>query len=56
MLIVATGEAIEGTVARGADDDPLGSGRGLVAVPPERAAEAAAAAAAGGVVVLVATG
>lgn len=56
VLIVATGEAIEGTVARSADDDPFGSGRGLVAVPPERATEAAAAAAAGGVIVLVATG
>lgn len=55
VLIVATGEAVEGEVARGPDDDPFGSGRGLVAVPPERAAEAAAAAANGGVVILVAT-
>ena len=55
VLIVDTGEAVEGEVTRGPDDDPFGSGRGLVAVPPERAAEAAAAAATGGVVILVAT-
>lgn len=56
VLIVATGETVEGAIARGPDDDPFGSGKGLVAVPPDRAAEAAAAASSGGVVILVATG
>lgn len=56
VLIVETGATVEGLVADGADDDPFGSGRGMVAVPPEHAASAAAAAANGGVVVLLSAG
>lgn len=55
VLIVETGESIEGVVMKGSSDDPLGSGRGLVAVPPEHAPEAAAAAAIGNVVILHST-
>lgn len=55
VLIVETGEAVEGIVAASASDDPFGSNRGLVALPAERAAVAAAAAAVGGVVILHAT-
>lgn len=56
VLIVETGQTVEGVVAAAATDDPFGAGRGLVAVPPEHAAAAAAAATTGGAVVLQSTG
>src|SRR5690606_40864008 len=37
VVIVETGVTDEVLVADGADDDPFGSGRGMLAVPPEHA-------------------
>ena len=55
VLIVETGETTAGFVAEAPADDPFGSGRGMVAVPPDRAPATAAAAARGGVVILHST-
>lgn len=56
LVLVDTGMVIAGTVHAVADVDPLASGLGLVAIPPEHAAAAASASANGRVVVLLSAG
>ena len=53
LVLLDSGEAVDGVVVTPALDDPLGSGRGMVAVEPELAAEAARAAAEGRVAVMI---
>jgi hypothetical protein len=53
LVLLDTGEVVDGVVVIPALDDPLGSGRGMVAVEPEPAAEAARAAAEGRVAVMI---
>jgi hypothetical protein len=55
VVVVDTGREVDGVVTAGAPSDPLGSGQGAVALPPEGAAEVATAAFDGRVAVLVAT-
>jgi hypothetical protein len=56
LVLIDTGMVIAGTVRAVADSDPLASGLGLVALPPEHAAAAASASANGRVVVLLSAG
>ncbi|HEX9762175.1 MAG TPA: hypothetical protein VGA97_03655, partial [Acidimicrobiia bacterium] len=56
LVLIDTGVAVAGTVRSVADDDPLGSGLGSVAIPPDQAVAVAAASANGQVVVLVSSG
>jgi hypothetical protein len=56
LVLIDTGMVIAGTVWAGADSDPLSSGLGSVALPPEHAAAAASASANGRVVVLLSAG
>jgi hypothetical protein len=53
LVLLDTGEVVDGVVVIPALDVPLGSGRGMVAVGPEPAAEAARAAAEGRVAVMI---
>ena len=54
LVLLDSGEVVEGVVVTAAVDDPLGSGLGLIAVEPERAADAARATAEGRVAVMIA--
>lgn len=54
IVLLDEGDVVSGVVVAGADDDPLGSSQGMVAVEPEHAAEVARAAAEGRVVVMIA--
>lgn len=56
LVLVDSGLVVPGRVEALNDSDPLSSGMGSVAVPPEDAAAAATAVSAGRVVVLVAAG
>jgi hypothetical protein len=56
LVLIDTGIVIAGTVHAVADTDPLDSGLGSVAIPPEHAAAAASASAIGRVVVLLSAG
>lgn len=56
LVLIDTGVAVAGTVRAVADDDPLGSGLGSVAIPPDQAVAVAAASANGRVIVLVSSG
>ena len=56
LVLIDSGMVIAGTVRAVADSDPLASGLGLVALPPEHAAAAASASASGRVVVLLSAG
>jgi hypothetical protein len=53
LVLLDTGDVVDGVVVIPALDDPLGSGRGMVAVEPGPAAEAARAAAEGRVAVMI---
>jgi hypothetical protein len=56
LVLIDTGMVIAGTVRAVADSDPLASGLGSVAIPPEHTAAAASASANGRVVVLLSAG
>ncbi len=56
LVLLDSGEVVEGRVVGAVDEDPLGSGLGMVAVDPERAGEAAVAAAEGRIAIMIATG
>lgn len=56
LVLLDTGEVVEGRVVGAVDEDPLGSGLGMVAVDPAGATEAAVAAAEGRIAVMIATG
>jgi hypothetical protein len=56
IVLLDTGEVVDGIVHATRDEDPLGSGTGSVAVPPGSSASVAAAASAGRAVVLVSAG
>jgi hypothetical protein len=54
-IVLLDGDAVaEGVVVAEADEDPLGSGMGMVAVEPEKAAEVARAVGDGRAVVMIA--
>ncbi len=56
LVLLDSGEVVEGVVVKAATDDPLGSGLGMVAVEPEAAADAARAAAEGRIAIMLAPG
>lgn len=56
LVLLATGEVVEGVVTSAFSDDPFSAASGAVAVEPARAGEVAMAAADGQVAVLVSTG
>lgn len=56
LVLLDSGLVVPGTVSALADEDPLSSGSGSVAVPPEHASAAAEASANGRVVALVSAG
>ncbi|MEA1903971.1 MAG: hypothetical protein U9N56_10630 [Actinomycetota bacterium] len=56
VVLLDTGEVIDGVLAFPASDDPFGTGNGGVALPPERASDVAVAAASSRVAVLVSAG
>lgn len=53
VVLLDTGEAVEGVVVSAPGTDPFGDSRGTVALPPDRAVRVAAAAADGRVAILV---
>lgn len=56
LVLLDTGEMVDGRVVGAVDEDPLGSGLGMVAVDPAGAQEAAVAAAEGRIAIMIATG
>lgn len=56
LVLLDTGKVVAGRVVGAVDEDPLGSGLGMVAVDPAGATEAAVAAAEGRVAIMIATG
>jgi hypothetical protein len=55
LVLLDTGEVLEARVVETVEDDPLGSGLGMVAVEPAGATEAAVATAEGRVAVMIAS-
>ncbi len=56
VVLLTTGEVVEGVVTSVSDDDPFAATSGAIAVEPNRAGEVAMAAADGQIAVLVSTG
>jgi len=56
VVMLATGEVVEGVVTTALDDDPFSTASGAIAVEPTRAGDVAVAAADGEIAVLVSTG
>ena len=56
VVLLTTGEIVDGVVTSAFDDDPFSATSGAVAVEPDRAGEVAIAAADGEIAVLVSTG
>jgi hypothetical protein len=56
IVLLDSGDVVEGRVVGAVDEDPLGSGLGMVAVDPAGATEAAVAAAEGRIAIMIATG
>lgn len=56
VVLLSTGEVVEGIVTSVGDDDPFAAASGAIAVEPDRAGEVAMAAADGQIAVLVSTG
>ncbi len=55
VVLLDSGEVVEAKVVGSIDEDPLGSGLGMVAVEPERATAAVMAAAEGKVAIMIAS-
>jgi hypothetical protein len=55
LVLLDSGDVVDGVVVTAASDDPLGSGLGMVAVEPAGAVDAARAAAEGRVAVMIAS-
>jgi len=56
LVLLDSGDIVEGRVIGAVDEDPLGSGMGMVAVDPTGATDAAVAVAEGRVAVMIGTG
>jgi hypothetical protein len=56
VVLLATGEIVDGVITSAADDDPFSATSGAIAVEPGRSSEVAMAAADGEIAILVSTG